>query len=649
MSKDTEQITPLAAMRKVGITHAFETLLWAPRKHVDYTCLCQASELPDMIDQRVMLALTIGSEPIKHPTKKGAFHVWVVDGAGAEHRLTVFGDVRYTPWKQIPVGDRTFVVCKPSLYNERIYLNGPELVPAEWAHRVMPVYAGKAGVLAAAVVAKAVGESIKDNAVVAETCFAIREAFSGMEEADILQLAGIKGNLALLLYGLHNPRSMQMAEWAMKSARKLAVAYVKHSAEQASHRPLRMLTMIRTSEEDVRALMARLPFSPTTGERSQEQAIVAIARLLAEPYAMDAILSADVGVGKTLCYMVPSVAAQAKGARVCILVPNTILAEQIAGEFRHCFPECPVALVTDATKGVAIDWEENPIIVATTRIFSVAKRAKWHPNLLVIDEQQKMSVEQREALCTEDTNVLEASATPLPQTLALLQYGGKDRIEVDKRHAQQTIHSYVVDQSHRQRMFAKLKETVEAGYQVAVIYPRVEGKSEDDVKSVITAGERFERLCPGQVIVLHGKLSTEAKLEAMQLAREGQKKIVVASSIIEIGITIENLRMLIVVEADRYGVSTLHQFRGRLARKGGEAWFFAYLPREVEEETLARVELLTRTTNGFELAELDMQQRGFGDLGRDGTATSGKARTLFRSIELMPEDFEPADAARAAA
>lgn len=641
---EKEKLAPLEAMRKVGITHPYEVLLWAPRKHVDYTCLCEPSELHDRIDQRVMLEITVASELMKHPSKKGMFNFWVVDRSGAEHKLTAFGDIRYSPWKSIPVGHSAFIVCKPSLYNDRLYLNGPELVPEGWEHRVMPVYAGKTGVLAAAVVAQAACEAIADDAVVAETCFAIRQAFNGAEEDEILRLACIRGNLPLLLYGLHNPRSMQMAQWAMQSVKKIAIAYVKFTAEHATKRPLRMQTMIRTSEDEVRALMHQLPFVPTQGERSQEAAIVRIAELLAAPYAMDAILSADVGVGKTLCYMVPSVAAQAKGARVCVLVPNTILAEQIAGEFHQCFPFCPVALVTDATKGVPIDWDANPVLVATTRLFSVARKAKWHPNLLVIDEQQKMSVEQREALCTEDTNVLEASATPLPQTLALLQYGGKDRIEVDKRHAQQTIHSRVAHPDHRQRMFEKLKEVVEQGFQVAVIYPRVEGKHEDDVQSVITAGEKFERLCPGQVIVLHGKLSTQAKLEAMQQAREGKKKIVVASSIIEIGITIDNLRMLIVVEADRYGVSTLHQFRGRLARKGGEGWFYAYLPREVEDETLARIDLLTRTNNGFELAELDMQQRGFGDLGRDGTATSGKARTLFRALELMPEDFEAAPA-----
>ena len=635
-------LTPLQAMSKVGITHPYEVLLWAPRKHVDYTDLCTPAQLWDRIDQRVMIELTIASEPTKHPTKKGMFNIWTLDSEGNEHKLSAFGDLRFSPWKLIALGEKAFVVCKPSLYNDRLYLNGPELVPEGWAHRVMPVYAGKPGVLAAAVVAQAANEAITNEAAVTEACFAIRQAFNGAEEEHILKLAGLGGSLLLLIYGLHNPKSMKMAQWAMYAAKRLAIAYVKFSAEQASTRPLRMQTMIRTSEDEVRTLMKALPFAPTSGERSQEEAIVRIAELLAAPYAMDAILSADVGVGKTLCYMVPSVAAQAKRAKVCVLVPNTILAEQIANEFRQCFPNCPMALVTDATKGKPVVWDENPVLICTTRIFSVAKKAKWHPDLLVIDEQQKMSVEQREALCTENTNVLEASATPLPQTLALLQYGGKDRIVVDKRHAKQTIHSHVVDHSHRAEMFAALKAIVAEGFQVAVIYPRVEGKHEDDVASVITAGEKFERLCPGQVIVLHGKLSTEEKLEAMQQAREGKKKIVVASSIIEIGITIENLRMLIVVEADRYGVSTLHQFRGRLARKGGEGWFFAYLPREVEEGTRTRVELLTRTNNGFELAELDMRLRGFGDLGRDGTATSGKARTLFRALELMPSDFEQA-------
>lgn len=636
----TAERSALEQLSRVGVRASYEALLWAPRKHVDYTLVCHPDEFSNHIDQRVVVELTISAKAGPHPTKKGCIVLRAVDITGQEHRLTAFGQLRFSPWKEIPVGKTVMLSVKPTEFSGLIYLNGPELVPDQWVRRVMPVYSGKPRIVAAQTVGNAVAEALSNPYAVQDASLAIRQHFGGAEERDILERAGVRGSLAMVLDGLHRPTDLEHAQWAMRAARAIATTSVRFAAERAGERPLRVETSIRISDDEIDRLLAALPFEPTRGDGSQESAIRAICRSLGQPYAMDALLTADVGVGKTLCYSIPAVAVQRAGGRVAILVPNTLLAEQIAGEFQSLFPDCPIALVTDGARKVAIEWDQNPVLIGTTRLFSVASKARWHPSFLIIDEQQKLSVEQRSALCTQDTNVLEASATPIPNTVAMLRYGGKERIEVKKRHARQDIRTHIVGPEHRGKMFDMLKRVVAAGHQVAVIYPRVAASSDRDAASVIAAGESFERLCPGQVITLHGKMSSEEKLEAMAQAKSGAKGIIVGSSIIEIGITIANLRMLIVVEADRYGVSTLHQFRGRLARHGGWGAFFAYLPNPVDEETFARVALLAQSSNGFELAELDLRQRGFGDLSNDSRDTSGRSRTLFRGIDLMPDDFD---------
>lgn len=623
---------------RVGVQRPYEVLLWAPRKYRNFTNVITADQLLDNIDRFVVLRVVVAGKPMS--SERGRFSVAVRDELGRDFDIKQFGMIRFSPWINLKVGDTIHLRAKVVSLYSKIYLFNAEVVADEDVGRIRPVYAGKPGVLAAATVGEAISELIEDQDAVNDAITAIRQSFDGEEEGEVLQRANTNGSLKLLLRGLHRPESVALATWAASTTKALAVQYLHHSARKAVERPMRVQSVLRLAPDELDGLIRALPFPPTSGARSQLEAIHGIRDLLEEPYAMDAVLSADVGVGKTLTYMVPAVGVQRRGAKVAVLIPNTILGEQIADEFKAMFPDSPVALVTDATKKLEIDWDSNPILIGTTRLFTVTRKQKWVPDFLVIDEQQKLSSEQRAKLCGPDTNVLEATATPTPKTIAMIEHGGRARFEIDKQHAKKDIQTIVARSEDRAAMFEKLHQIVAGGGQAAVIYPRVSSSGENDAKSVLSAAERFEKMAPGRVAVIHGRLSSEEKIEVMRQARAGEKSIIVASSILEIGVTISNLQMLIVVNADRYGTSTLHQLRGRLARNGGEGWFYAYIPEEeVEESTLARVELLTRTNNGFELAELDMEQRGFGDLSGETEGDSGKSRTLFRGLMLMPEDL----------
>lgn len=637
-----------AKLQRVGIEAPYECLLWLPRKWLDYSCVIDAKELHVHLGQTVVLSVTMAAKASKG-AEKGQFTVPLETDCGQQFYATIFGNLFFSPWKNIAMGARIWIAGKPHLYQEQLQLRKVELVAQQDVGRIMPIYSGKSGVIAAEAVRMAIQEAMDTPYALDDAVVATRQAFGGMDEATITNKAGIGGSLRLLLQSLHRPASRGMIEWACEAARQLAIAHLRYCAQTATVRPLRVQSILRISEQALDQALAALPFAPTRGDRSQEYAIREIVRLLAEPYPMDAILTADVGVGKTLCYMVPAVLAQARGARVAVLIPNSILGAQIISEFQACFPKAPAKLVAEDTSDADIPWGENPVLIGTTKLFGLARKRQWKPNILIIDEQQKLSRDQRTRLAAEDTNVLECTATPLPNTIALLTYGGKDRIEVDKQHAVKTIHSHVVRQHHRALMFRRMDEMVRSGGRVAVIYARVDAGEESNRLSVMTAARQFEQRYPGQVVALHGRMTPEEKSSTMALAKSGQRRIIVSSSILEIGVTIPELRMMIVVNADRFGVSTLHQMRGRLVRNGGEGWFFAYIPdqdadqtedgRGVAASTLARVALLTQSTNGFRLAELDMELRGFGDLIGDGTdRNSGKSRTLFRGLDLMPAD-----------
>lgn len=628
--------SPQSALRKVGIEHPYQALLWLPKRHEDYTVITDGQGYPAYEGEKICIKLTVISKPSQR--EKGRFTVAAADDTGQAHRLMQFGMLRFSPWAKLEPGETVWVRAKVVQINGYHYLNNVEWVPAEMVGSVRPVYAGKTGVVSSAVVTEAAGTAAADPQHIHDASLAIREAFGGMEEKDILELAKCNLDLASVIAGVHAPTSTQQADHAMRSARRIAVAYIRWSATQASQRPMAMRSLIRISGNQMRQFVSGLPFKLTEGEGSQTAAVREIIRLLESPYPMDALLSADVGAGKTVVYGLVAAAVQSLGHRAAIIIPNTILVEQVVKELRAFFPDIPVCKVCEGADELP-NWEENPLLVGTSKIFSLAARAKWVPDLLVFDEQQKTSEGQRNKLRAPHTNVLEATATPLPKSVALLMHGEKQLIQVRTQHANKRITTRIIDQSHKAEMFFRIKERVKEGTQVAIIYPRVEASSEADTKSVVAAGAMWEKHFPGRVAVLHGKMSEDEKVRVMRRVKEEGTAVIVASSIIEIGVTIENLRLIMVVHADRYGVFTLHQFRGRLARLGGEGECLLYLPEEVEEETLERIRLLETTSDGFELAEKDMHMRGFGDLAESEGAQSGKTPTLFRGIQLMPADL----------
>jgi ATP-dependent DNA helicase RecG len=626
-------------LKSIGVQAAHEALLILPSRHKDYKTVVDAFDLAKSIGQTVCIDLVV-VDPPKTDGKEVRFILTARDVAGRIHKLMVFGTLHWSPWKKIKANDFIRITAKVVEFNGRPFLSSPELVKKEYWGRILPVYRGVPARISAEKVANAVQDAILDPHAIRDATIAIRQAFGGLMEEEIRLKIGLKWTFEKTLRAIHAPDTPMQAQGGLDVAKRLAVALIRHKAGLATQRELDAYSIIRLPEGRLAAIIQAMPFKMTCGEMSQESAVQEIIAGLEAPYPMDALLSADVGVGKTASYMVPSVGARSVGKKVAILIPNTILVQQVADEFRFAYPNTAVFPISEGTKSVNIPWDLKPILIGTTAMISVAREKQWVPDFLVIDESQKTSREQRDALRGPHTNVLETTATALPRTMALVMHGDKQLIQVSKHHATRVIHTEIVDPQHRAQMMQKIRQIIKMNGQVAMIYPRVTCSNGDDKKNVEEAAQSWEHIFPGDVAMLHGKMKPEDKLRAMSMVKSGEQHILIASSIIEIGVTIKNLQLLMVINADRYGVSTLHQMRGRLVRHGGEGWFYLYLPESIEDETMERLQLMKKTNDGFALAEMDMDLRGFGNLDADSEDQSGKSATIFRGLKLMPKDFE---------
>lgn len=534
-------------------------------------------------------------------------------------QITIFGNL--FPWKNTRVGETVYLYGGFKVWNSVMQMNNPEIVPREMIGRVVPSYRGHR-----------YGTVEKSRHLTREAADQITRAI-GLSQAEILRRSGVE-DMNRVFVDLHFPDCIETAEKAQKAIRMLAALQIVARAEQMRPQPVER-AFIDLSSVDVDGIIAGLPHALTDDQRLAVREILAD---LQAAYPMSRLLSGDVGTGKTLTYLIPAYAAWLAGVNVAILTPNQLLVDQIAQEARSLFPGCDVAAITAETAKAKTSFFA-PMLVGTTALLAAARKAGYLPDFLVVDEQHKLSRAQREGLCAPHTNILEATATAIPRTAALVTHGGMEVSVLKQSPVKKQIETRIVTREGRRELFAKLQSIIATGGQVAVVYPLVEGGVENDKRSVLSAAEMWQKHLPGKVGVIHGKMAAEEKHAQMSRMKLREFDVLVASTVIEIGVTVPALRAIVVVNSDRYGVSQLHQMRGRVARAGGDGYCFLYLPEEVSPDTMERLRLMEQFSDGFSLAERDLSLRGFGDLSADADVQTGKAVTVFEGVKLMPHDL----------
>ncbi len=399
---------------------------------------------------------------------------------------------------------------------------------------------------------------------------------------------------------------------------------------------------------------ASLPY-PLTG--AQKRVIKEMHSDMKSGKQMNRLLQGDVGSGKTLVAVLCSLLAVDNGYQACIMAPTEVLAQQhFKGISELLEPTgISIALLTGSTKTKerkellpALAAGEIKILVGTHALIEEVVAFK-NLGLAVIDEQHRFGVEQRSRLWEKSAvppHILVMTATPIPRTLAMTLYGDLDVSVLDElppgRKPVQTMHA---TEAQRGKIFAFMREQIKAGRQVFVVYPLIKESEKMDYKNLQEGYETIIRefKAPEYITaVVHGKQKNEDKQHDMDLFAGGRAHILVATSVIEVGVNVPNASVMIIESAERFGLSQLHQLRGRVGRGSEKSYCILMTGYKLSKESRQRIELMCQTNDGFELAEADLRMRGPGDL--EGTSQSGLAMDLH--ISNLAKDSQILEDAR---
>jgi ATP-dependent DNA helicase RecG len=392
--------------------------------------------------------------------------------------------------------------------------------------------------------------------------------------------------------------------------------------------------------------VASLPF-PLTG--AQQRAIEEIRADLAAPHPMNRLLHGDVGSGKTFVALAAMLLCIEAGYQAALMAPTQVLAEQHYGNLRQwCDPlGVRVALRTgsrredaDALPLFGVDGEEPDLLIGThALLYEGAGFTRL--GLAVIDEQHKFGVMQRARLRAQglQPDVLVMTATPIPRTLTMTVYGDLDVSTLDELpRGRGRIVTKVRPASKIPEAAKFLREHLDAGRQAYVVYPLIDESERLDARAAVAEFEAWQaRLAPHPCALLHGRMPPEEKEAVMVRFRRDELKVLIATTVIEVGIDVPNASLMFIENAERFGLAQLHQLRGRVGRGPHQSYCILLTGPKADEEALEKLAVFERTTDGFEIAEHDLRLRGPGDLL--GTAQSGlpplKIGDLFKDAELM--------------
>jgi ATP-dependent DNA helicase RecG len=376
-----------------------------------------------------------------------------------------------------------------------------------------------------------------------------------------------------------------------------------------------------------------LPFRLT---EAQKRVMKEIRRDLGSGKQMNRLLQGDVGSGKTLVALMAMLIAADNGYQSCLMAPTEILAIQhyrsITGFLEGL--DIEVMLLTGSTgkrerKAVGKTLtEKKPSILIGTHALIEDNVLFENLGLVIIDEQHRFGVAQRAKLWEKSVHpphVMVMTATPIPRTLAMTLYGDLDVSVIDElppgRVPVKTMH---FSDPEKNKVFSFMRSRIAEGRQVYIVYPliteseKMDYKNLDEGLDIISSVFSPPRYC---ISVVHGRMTAANKEISMKLFREGQAHIMVATTVIEVGVDIPNASVMVIESAERFGLSQLHQLRGRVGRGDDQSYCILMTPEKISREAASRIEVMVRTTDGFEIAETDLQLRGPGDL--EGTQQSG--------------------------
>ncbi len=554
----------------------------------------------------------------------------IADDSG-EMELVWFKGVQWM-LKKVMVGVEYVVFGKATRYGNKINIAHPEIEPVtgentQFVPHLQPVYS---------TTEKLRNKYLDSKALVKIQRNLVPEAAKRYPEyipAEVLEHYKLMGiNDALLhIHFPHNPEFLAKARYRLKF-------------EEFFYIQLKLLTLklVRTEKfkgeifGDTKLLTEfyekHLPFELT---EAQKRVIREIYNDMKSGHQMNRLLQGDVGSGKTIVAFLSMLLVVGSGSQAVMMAPTEILAIQHYHGLKEHAEKVGIriALLTGSTKNsekkiirqMLAEGDLNMVVGTHALIEDKVKFKKL--GIAVVDEQHRFGVAQRSKLWqkTKDyyPHVLVMTATPIPRTLAMTLYGDLDVSVIDElpkgRKPIKTLHRY---DANRLKVNQFLRTEIEKGGQVYVVYPLIEESEKMDLKDLMDGYESVSRAFPDYPLsIVHGKMNSEAKDFEMQRFVKGETKIMVATTVIEVGVDVPNASVMVIENAERFGLAQLHQLRGRVGRGADQSYCILISKYELSKDARTRLETMVRTTNGFEIADVDLQLRGPGDLA--GTQQSG--------------------------
>lgn len=399
-----------------------------------------------------------------------------------------------------------------------------------------------------------------------------------------------------------------------------------------------------------------LPFELTG---AQKRVLKEVRKDLMHGNHMNRLVQGDVGSGKTIVALMCMLMAVDNGFQCCMMAPTEILANQHFQGLSELVEELPIeiALLTGSTKAAArrelhqkLQDGSLDILIGTHALIEDKVQYK-NLGLAVVDEQHRFGVAQRAKLWKKNTlppHIMVMTATPIPRTLAMTVYGNLDISVIDElppgRKPIKTVHRY---DNNRLQVFGFMKDEIAKGRQVYIVYPLIEESEKMDYKDLMDGFESVSRAFPRpdyQVSIVHGRMKAADKDFEMQRFVKGETQILVATTVIEVGVNVPNASVMVIESSERFGLSQLHQLRGRVGRGAEKSYCILMSGTKLSSDSKTRIQTMVRTQDGFEIAEVDMKLRGPGDLA--GTKQSGvldlKIADIIKDGDILAESREAA-------
>jgi ATP-dependent DNA helicase RecG len=625
-------------LEEAGLATAGDLLYYLPYRYEDRRHPVRIADIGRHVDTPVLLRGKVMSANlhITHLRRMKVFEAVLEDGTGAA-KLVWFNQGFLAD--QIRRGDRLSVFGAPkvSSYGQL------QIESADWEKfegddeadgAIVPIYS-KVGNIPPKALRQIIGGAL----------LALPSLDDPLAPALRKRLGVI--DLAPALEQIHRPPQLDSSFLGRRSAAHIRIILQEFFTLQLALRVRRASEEVKKKtrtiaiDDALRAEVRRiLPFRLT---KAQKRVLKEIAADLQSEKPMYRLLEGDVGSGKTIVALIAAIIMIRNGHQVALLAPTEILAEQHHQRIRQLIDDSIV--VAKATGSMAAgerrtflaDLRDGIIqLVVGTHALLEDRVVFQSLGLAVVDEQHRFGVEQRQRLFAKgDTpDILVMTATPIPRSLALAMYGDLELSVIDELPpGRQQIKTVVRESSQVERVYHFINSEIDAGAQVYIVYPIIEESAKSNLKPLTMGFEATKLRFPNRrVAMLHGRMPAAEKEETMQHFKRGEIDILVSTTVIEVGIDVANASLMLIIDADRFGLSQLHQLRGRVGR--GTRQSYCVLASDKEKDRLTQ---FAKTLNGFDLADLDLRLRGPGELL--GTRQSGALRFRFghvvRDVELM--------------